>query len=149
MLFVGFAAGRTHEVPGRTEFWRVAGQPVATFGAGLCALVVGLGALFGVLEVSRRTLADAAVDRKQTAHDLELSRCWERFNWVVEQAASSKAGAAELFPAEMITNMLKGLTADARRLKDTTLEEGLYSYSCMLAAQFASVVAQQQGSAEA
>jgi hypothetical protein len=54
-----------------TVFWKTFGSPIATFGAGLCNLTVGVLAPFGVVGTNSET-------RRHTERNEELNRCWQR-----------------------------------------------------------------------
>jgi len=92
----GFFSGRAWAVPGSTQFWTVAAQPLATLAAGALALGAGALALYGVHLSSNRNRAATAAEIKQRDDAAKVGELWKRFEWVVEQLSqqSSSDGAA-------------------------------------------------------
>jgi hypothetical protein len=129
-LWGGYVWGRAVAVPNTTEFWKTFGQPIATFGGAVCTLAVGALALFGVVSTNAAT-------RKHSERSEELNRCWERFTWLIEQTAGTSGDGPEVFPTEVVSEVVKSLVADAIRLKDRTLEAALTEYQLVVANQFA------------
>ncbi|OPX10919.1 hypothetical protein B1790_09755 [Mycobacterium sp. AT1] len=100
--------------------------------AGLSTLVVGFVALFGVILSSHLT-------RTHDRHNEGLDRCWERFTWLVDQTPNSDStpqAGTSLFTPEVITEVVKSLAADAKRLDDPTLKAALLQYQQILVGMY-------------
>lgn len=75
-VILGFVAGRAWSVPGSTQVWTIAAQPLATFAAGACALSAGIGAIAAAHMLSSRAQAATAADivQRQTAADADIAQ---------------------------------------------------------------------------
>ncbi|WP_183511385.1 hypothetical protein [Mycolicibacterium sp. BK556] len=119
LLYVGYVTGRFMAVPGTTEFWKVAGQPIATVTAAVLAIAAAGLALYGVHLSSSRVRTSAASDVEQRVRNERVGRCWERFEWLVNQIEDSDEKYA--FPPELVVPTLEAVADEAATLKDDSL----------------------------
>jgi hypothetical protein len=139
LFLVGYVLGRVAAVPLSTDFWKVAAQPLATFGAGVFALFAGVSALIGAHLISSRSQTDTTrvldqhedaavrdVDQREAAaaRDVEQreraagsTELWRRFEWVADRV-SEVNGVESLIDEEQAAKMIVSIRDAARDLGD-------------------------------
>ncbi|MBS4730617.1 hypothetical protein MSM1_20620 [Mycobacterium sp. SM1] len=136
-------------LPPAREFLTSAGFGGAA--ALLAAIVVAVVAIFaarGAAKRHRRQLEQRERHHQEMRADerreAAVTRCWQRFAWVVETAGlepASEAATLGLGP-ELTLEILRGLLRDAEQLGDDTLTGAVTVHLN----QFSLVLAQQSGS---
>ena len=124
---IGFLSGRAWTVPGSTEFWTVAAQPIATLTAGTLALGAGALALYGVHLSSRRSRAATAAEIKQRDDAARIGELWKRFEWVVEQLSLQSPDDAAI-DEDQAVDIVIGIRDSAEQYGDKHLSQMLDVY---------------------
>ncbi|WP_016885071.1 MULTISPECIES: hypothetical protein [unclassified Rhodococcus (in: high G+C Gram-positive bacteria)] len=116
-LLIGYFLGRCVEVPGASEFWAIAAQPLATLFAGLAAL----GAATLAYVTGRRAWGQAKEHHRS-------DRCWSRLQWVIDKGSSPGSRDSGLSEA-LREKILDAIESEAFDLDDAALKEAVAAYS--------------------
>lgn len=123
----GFVAGRAYEIPFSTEFWMKFAQPLATFGAGVFALLAGGAALLGQHLSSRRVQRATMIDIQHRDRVGNVEQLWKRFEWVVTQSNPTGQGQIDSRQAaEMLSSIREAAGSDVSQ--DDQLRSMLTAY---------------------
>lgn len=125
MGILGFILGRVFEVPGPTEIWRIATQPLATITTGLAALFAGLLAY---------TSGKQTRDQEKDHHGSD--RCWLRLQWVIDKSSNETSGDTGLSPI-LRRAILKEIEMESKTLDDLSLRTAVATYSLLVGEAFA------------
>ena len=132
-MFIGFLLGRWFEVPGSSEFWTIAGQPVATLFAGLAAL----GAAILAYITGKRAWHQAKEHHRS-------DRSWSRLQWVIDKGASPGSNDPGLTET-LREKILDAIEAESYSLDDSTLKEAVVAYSTEVIDRYREVKDAQPG----
>lgn len=124
IFIVGYGFGRTVEVPGTHEFWRIATQPAATLIAALAAIFAGVLAF-----------ATGLKSREQDREHHCSERSWSRLQWVIDKGSSTTpdTGLDEGLRDAILTE----IEVEAAKLDDESLKKAVFMYSLQVVGVFA------------
>jgi hypothetical protein len=92
----GFLSGRAWEVPGKTAFWTLAAQPMATVTAGILAIAAATVALYGVYLSNADGRVRSRAEIKQRDDAAKSGELWKRFEWVVDRLTKQESGSSSI-----------------------------------------------------
>jgi hypothetical protein len=121
LVGVGYVVGRAVEVPLSTEFWKSFGQPLATFGAGVFALIAGSAALLGAHLVSSRSHAATMIDVQHRDEAARVEQLWTRFEWVVSRMTAVGGDGESAIDEVQAATMVVSIRDAARKSNDDHL----------------------------